>query len=272
MLKAEREARVLRLLIDADGGVLRVSQLAEALGVSEMTIRRDLESLEQQGLVRRVHGGAMHVSNSTILEKSFIDRGREYNREKAAIGRAAATLVHDGDVVILDAGTTTLQVARHLDARRLTVVTNALPVATELAGRDGVSAILLGGNLKGPELCTVGPITTDSLARMAADIVFLSCSGFALERGLTDPDLREAEVKRAMMRAARRIALVADSSKHAAVCFAQIAPLDVLDVLITDSGLPAEARRNIESHGVQVLIADAPVSDAAPAADTARLR
>jgi len=269
MLKAEREARVLRLLIDADAGVLRVSQLSDALAVSEMTIRRDLESLERQGLVRRVHGGAMHVSNSAILEKSFIDRGREYNREKAAIGRAAASLVHQSDVVILDAGTTTLQVARHLEARRLTVVTNALPVATELAGRDGISAILLGGNLKGPELCTVGPIATESLSKMAADIVFLSCSGFSLERGMTDPDLREAEVKRAMMRAARRVVLVADSSKYAAVCFAQIAPLEALHTLVTDSGLPGEAYRNLEARGLQVLLADTAGSHAAQPAASA---
>ena len=255
MLKAERETEVLRLLIGTDGGVLRVSQLSEALDVSEMTIRRDLQSLEQRGLVRRVHGGAMHVSNRLLLEKSFNDRGREYNREKAAIGRMAASLVSEGDVVILDAGTTTLQVARHLEARRLTVVTNALPVATELAGREGVSAILLGGNLKGPELCTVGPITTESLSQMAADTVFLSCSGFSLERGLTDPDLREAEVKRAMMRASRRAVLVADSSKYDSVSFAHIAPMGAVQVLVTDSGLSAEVQHTLEARGVRVVTA-----------------
>lgn len=261
MLKAEREAEVLRLLIGTDGGVLRVSQLSEALTVSEMTIRRDLASLEQQGLVRRVHGGAMHVSNTLLLEKSFTDRGREYNREKAVIGRLAASLVGEGDVVILDAGTTTLQVARHLETRHLTVVTNALPVATELAGREGVSAILLGGNLKGPELCTVGPITTESLSQMAADTVFLSCAGFSPERGLTDPDLREAEVKRAMMRASRRAVLVADSSKFGSVSFAHIAALESLQVLVTDAGLAPEAQQVLQARGVRVMTADATAND-----------
>jgi DeoR family transcriptional regulator, fructose operon transcriptional repressor len=272
MLKAEREAEILRLLIGTDGGILRVSQLSDALAVSEMTIRRDLESLEERGLVRRVHGGAMHVSNTLLLEKSFNDRGREYNREKAVIGRLAASLVSDGDVVILDAGTTTLQVARHLEARHLTVVTNALPVATELAGREGVSAILLGGNLKGPELCTVGPIATESLSQMAADTVFLSCAGFSAERGLTDPDLREAEVKRAMMRASRRAVLVADSSKYGSVSFAHIAGLESLQVLVTDAGLSPEARQALQARGVRVMAADPASPESAPASAAARAR
>ncbi|MGQ9554490.1 MAG: DeoR/GlpR family DNA-binding transcription regulator [Anaerolineae bacterium] len=255
MLKEQREAEIVRLLANAQAGALRVSHLSEMLGVSEMTVRRDLVDLEQRGLVRRIHGGAMHISNTLLLEKSFSDRGREHQAEKTAIGREAASYVKDGSVVIIDAGTTTLQVARHIQARNITVVTNALPVATELAGREGVSAILLGGNLKGPELCTVGPITTASLSQMAADLLFLSAAGFSLERGLTDPDLREAEVKRAMMKAARQVILVCDSSKYQLVNFAHIAPLNSINTLITDPGVPLEAQQAMRTLGIHLVLA-----------------
>jgi len=255
MLREEREAEITRLLASAKAGVLRVGQLAAMLGVSEMTVRRDLASLEERGLVHRIHGGAMHLSHALLLEKSFSDRGRERMAQKMAIGRVAATYVHDGDVIILDAGTTTLQVARHISAQALTAVTNALPVATELAGQQGVSAILLGGNLKGPELCTVGPITTNSLSQMAADTLFLSAAGFSLERGLTDPDLREAEVKRAMIRAARRVVLVCDSSKFQSVAFAQITSLQDVHAFVTDTGLPPSGREAIGAMGLELIVA-----------------
>jgi DeoR family transcriptional regulator, fructose operon transcriptional repressor len=261
LLKPEREAQIVRQLAGASAGILSVGELAESLGVSEMTVRRDRESLEQRGFLKRIHGGAAHVNSSLLVERSFTDRDQELHGEKAAIGRVAASMVHDGDVIMLDAGTTTLQVARHVQARRLTAVTNSLPVATELAAHEDVSAILLGGNLKAIELCTVGPMATEYLARLAADTFFLSATGFSLERGLTDPDIREVEVKSAMMRASRQVVLVADSSKFQAVRFAQIAPLDRLQAVVTDSGLPEEGRRAIEALGVEVILAETTIGD-----------
>jgi len=139
-------------------------------------------------------------------------------------------------------------------------VTNALAVATELAAHEAMSAILLGGNLKGPELCTVGPMVTENLSRLRGDILFLSASGFSPEHGISDPDWREAEVKQGMMRASRRIVLVADSSKFEVVCFAGIAPMEELDILVTDTGLPQAGREAIEALGVQVILAE-PDSD-----------
>jgi len=256
MLKLEREAEIVRLLAEANTGVLRVAELSNMLGVSEMTIRRDLESLERSGLVRRIHGGAVHVKNALLFEQPFSDRGSEYQREKVAIGREAASRVKDGDVILIDAGTTTLQIALHIGARRVTAVTNALPVATELAVHEGISAILLGGDLKAPELCTVGPMVTESLASMTADTLFLSASGVSIERGLTDPDLREVAVKRAMLRAARRIILVADSSKFEVVRFAHIAPCNILDAIVTDTGLPQSGKRALENLGVEVILVE----------------
>lgn len=256
MLRQQRESEIVRLLADAEQGMLTVVELSSFLRVSEMTIRRDLQHLQQRGLVQRVHGGAMCVGSALVIEKSFNDRGGESRAEKVAIGRAAAAHVVDGDFVILDAGTTTTQIARHLQGRHVTAVTNALPVATELAAHPGVTAVLLGGTLKRPELCTIGPITTDSLASMAADRLFLSCTGFCIERGLTDPDMREAEVKRAMIRASREVVLVADSSKYSHISFAHIAPLESVGLLITDAGLPRCAREAIEERGIRVAVAD----------------
>lgn len=255
VLKQERETEIVRLLSQSRSGVLRVSELSQVLGVSQMTVRRDLEELEVQGLVQRIHGGAMHLSDALLFERSFAERGRESQPEKVAVGRAAARLVRDGQVIILDAGTTTLEVAKHLTAREVTAVTNALPVATALAARPEVSPILLGGQVKGPELCTVGPMVTESLARMSADILFLSTAGFSLERGLAEPDLREAEVKRAMMKAARHVCLVADSSKFGAIYFAQTAPLDAIQSLVTDEGLPESGRQALKEAGVEVILA-----------------
>ena len=255
MLRQEREAEILRLLAGADGGARRVAELSQALGVSQMTIRRDLEELERRGLVRRVHGGAMQVNGALLFERSFSERGQEAFREKVAIGRAAAALVRDGAVCILDAGTTTLQVARHISARNVIAVTNALPVAMELAAHEGISAILLGGNLKGRELCTVGPMVTDALAKMTADVLFLSTMGVSLERGLTEADIREAEVKRWMIAAARKVVLVADSSKFGAAFFVQTVPLEKVDVFICDSGLPEPARHALSALGIELVIA-----------------
>jgi DeoR family fructose operon transcriptional repressor len=272
MLRSEREDRIVSLLAEAESGLLRVKDLSASLGVSQMTIRRDLESLEERGLVRRVRGGAMHMDNALLFEKSFRRRGREFFYEKIAIGRAAAAHVKDGDVIILDAGTTTLQVARHIRAQRVTAVTNALPVAAELAARPSVSSILLGGNLKGPELCTVGPMVSESLAEMAADTLFLSAAGFSPERGLMDPDMREAAVKRSMIQAARRVILVADSSKYQAICFAHIAPIGQLDLLITDTGLSDDARRALAAAGVRLELVEPGPRSAAKAAAAQRER
>ncbi len=248
LLKQERESEIVRLLSQAESGILGVSHLSRLLDVSEMTIRRDLDALAAAGLVQRIHGGAMHVNSALLYERSFAERGREARPAKVAIGRAAARLVHEGQVVILDAGTTTLEIARHLTARHITAVTNALPVASELSAHPEVSAILLGGEVKGPELCTVGPMVTDSLTRMSADLLFLSTAGFSPERGLTEPDLREAEVKRAMMKAAKRVLLVADSSKFGAIYFAQTAPITAVHAVVTDDrldpGRPARPRRD----------------------------
>jgi DeoR/GlpR family transcriptional regulator of sugar metabolism len=253
MLPDERRYALVNLLLQQENGAASVTHLAELFSVSEMTIRRDLAWLEARSRVQRIHGGARVIRNDE-MEKTFVERAVEYRDQKRSIGAAAAQLVEDGDHIILDAGTTTHQVARHLlDRRDLTVITNALPVAQELARAPHITVIILGGALKQEELCTVGPMVTRELARLSVDKLFLSAAGFDAQKGLTDPDIQEADVKEAMILAANRIFLVADSSKWQQVALARIAPMDRIEALITDENLNAAARAALETAGVRVI-------------------
>jgi DeoR/GlpR family transcriptional regulator of sugar metabolism len=253
MLAEARRRRILEVLADSESAAVAVEPLAEQLRVSGMTIRRDLDWLEARGLLRRVRGGAVTTGDIPTW-KPFGERRDEYSREKQLIGWRAAQLVCDNQRIIVDSGTTTLHLARNLACRQnLVAITNSLPVAEELVRCPGVTAILLGGLLKPRELCSVGPTVAEELARLSVDRVFLSAAGFEIARGVTDPDMREVEVKRAMIRAAREVVLLADSSKWGEVALAQIAPLRGIHTLVTDNGLPADAARAIRAAGVQVL-------------------
>jgi len=253
VLPEERRRRIIQMLREQETGTLAVSELASVFDVSDMTIRRDLAWLEGRALVRRVHGGAV-TTQTAEPEKPFAERRGEFDEQKRGIGWTAAQLVEDGDIIILDAGTTTQQMVRHLASRRdLTVITHALPIVQELAHIPEIKTIILGGLLKPKELCAVGPTAAQQLGRLAVDKAFLSAAGFDLERGLTDPDIYEAEVKEAMIRAASRIFLTADSSKWQRVALVRFAAFQTLDILITDDALPPEAVMAIEAAGVAVL-------------------
>jgi DeoR/GlpR family transcriptional regulator of sugar metabolism len=262
MLAEERRYRIVEILYERDSGLVSVTELSDLLGVSTMTVRRDLDWLKGKDLLRRVHGGAV-VREALDDERPFLERGKESSQEKQLIGRAAAQLVRDGEVIILDAGTTTQQVARNLgDKQGLTVVTNALPVAEELSCYPQISTILLGGILKHRELCTVGPPVAEELSRLSADRLFLSAAGFTLQKGATDPDLRETEVKQAMIRAARQVILVTDSSKWGGVTFAQITTLDAIHTIVTDDAIPAAAIEVLEAEGIEVVTPNRLMKDA----------
>ncbi len=255
MLAEERQRRVLEILNERENGVVSVKELSAIFTTSEMTIRRDLDTLYRRGLLKRVHGGA--ISQGMTQEKPFDERYDDYYLQKETIGKAASRLIADGDTVIFDAGTTTQKIARNLDdTLNLTVITNALPVATELRHFPNVSTILLGGMLKQKESCTVGPTVIQELSRFSVDKCFLTASGFSLEKGVTDPDLREVEVKQAMIRAAREIILVADSSKWDVATLVRIAFLEKVHKIISDEGLPTGAIEALQALGIEVIIAD----------------
>jgi DeoR family fructose operon transcriptional repressor len=252
LLAESRRLQITALLGKVGQGVVSVRELSRLLGVSEMTVRRDLDSLEESQVVKRVHGGA--VALQAEAEKPFFLRVSEYDPQKRAIGWTAAQLVGEGERIILDAGTTTQQVAVHLACKKsLTVITNNLAAAAELARCPQIETILLGGSLKHQELCTVGPMVKQGLAGLAAEKLFLSAAGLTIKYGATDPDLREVEVKQAMIAAAAQVILVADSSKWGQSKLARIAGLHEIQALVTDDALPPEAIAALETEGVEVI-------------------
>lgn len=254
MLAETRRMQIIELLRQRGNGAVSISELSKLLKVSEMTIRRDLDYLEERTVLRRVHGGAVAFGPLDGTERPFLERSHEADPQKKVIGLTAAQLVEDGDVIILDAGTTTREVARNLGCKsNLTVITNNIPVAQDMADCIHVNTILLGGMLKHIELCTVGTMVKQSLSVLSADKVFLSVSGISLRRGVTDPDMAEVEVKQAMIRAAARVILVADSTKWDVTTLVQIAELRQIHQWVTDDQISEEAVKILEEAGIEVI-------------------
>ncbi len=253
MLAELRRLRIAEYVRQHESGIVTIAELSQLVAVSDMTIRRDLELLEHQSILRRVHGGAVALQQANG-EKSFKYRTTRADPQKQIIGWLAAQLVGDGDRIILDAGTTTLQVAYNLACKeRLTVITNNLPVANELAQCADIVVILLGGIVKHNESCTVGNMVRQSLSLLSADKYFLSATNFSIRMGAMETDMVETEVKQAMLRSANETILVADSSKFDISALIQVAPLKQITRIVSDDGLPAEAIRLIEAEGVEVI-------------------
>lgn len=250
-MSAERQEDIQVLL--QEHGHLTVAELAQHFGVSEMTIRRDLKALAALGLIQREHGGALYPQNPSPGEL-FWNRLGEAEREKTLIGRLAASLVGEGDSIILDAGTTTLAVARAL-TQKCVVITNSLPIAGSLANRPEMTVILTGGEVRGATNALVGPMTRSGFDGFNADKLFLAATGVSIERGLSTTNMMESEVKQAMLNAAKEVILVAHSKKIGEVYYHTFAHWDKVHVLITDSMIPEKTRKDFESLGVKVLMA-----------------
>lgn len=236
-------------------GRVDVAELARVLSVTPETVRRDLTALERHGLVRRVHGGAIPVERLGF-EPAISDREGRLAGEKERIAKLALDQVPDGGSIILDAGTTTVRLAELLPAdRELTIVTHALPVAMVLATRPNITLHLLGGTMRGRTLAAVGDWTLRALEDIYADVAFLGTNGITVAQGLTTPDLAEANVKRALVRSARRTVVLADHTKVGRADFVRVAPIEAVDTLITDSGLDRELVDELIAAGVEVLTA-----------------
>ncbi len=236
-------------------GRVDVADLARALSVTPETVRRDLTALEHHGLVRRVHGGAIPVERLGF-EPAIAEREGRLAGEKERIAKLALERVPESGSVILDAGTTTVRLAEILPTdRELTVVTHSLPVAMLLATRPSITLHLLGGTVRGRTLAAVGDWTLRALEDIYADVVFLGINGVTVAEGLTTPDLTEAHVKRALVRSARRVVVLADHTKVGHGDFVRVAPIEAVDTLITDSGLDRELVEEILAAGVEVLTA-----------------
>ncbi len=252
MLAEERRRQILHL-VNEEGKVL-VEDLAKRFSTSEVTIRLDLEDLQGRGLVHRTHGGALPVPNGALLDRNLAEKEKLYRREKARIAQAAAKLVQEGQSVVLDSGSTTTMIARVLRTfRNLTIITNALNIAAELAGSN-LEVILVGGGLRKESFSLVGPFAEEVLGKLSPDILFLGVDGFDVGFGMTTPNPQEARVNRLMVEAADRTVVVCDSSKFGRRSLCLIAPTSAADQVITDSGVPRPDREKLEQAGIVVTV------------------
>jgi len=233
---------------------VRVEDLAAKLRVSAATVRRDLADMERLGLLYRVHGGAVSAERR-LAEPVFDDKEGLAAKEKQKIAAAAARLVKPNDSVFLDGGSTVLALARLLaDMSRMTVVTNSLRVATTLSG-TGPRMILVGGELRRLSQTFVGTLTQPTIERLHLDTAFIGTIGLSAREGMTTTDPREAHTKELVMSHARRVILLADSSKVGKVSFVKFGSLDDVTVLITDSELVRKDARAFRQRGIEVMTA-----------------
>ena len=255
LLPIRAERRLLLLAQFHRKPFLTIKELAAALNMSSMTVRRDLRLLEEEGLVQLTHGGALRVIGQPV-EKMFAQRQSTCNAEKRAIGELAAGLVREGDVIGLDAGTTTLAIARNLHPReKLTVVTHSLAAIMDLSNRPHVEVMALGGLLQTHTCAFAGPTVLDMLRELSLQTLFLSATGFTVEGGMTCNSIYETDTKRALIAAAQRVILVADHTKLDRVFMKHVASLDAVDEVVTDVNLPDEARQALLDRGLRLHIA-----------------
>jgi DeoR family transcriptional regulator of aga operon len=246
----ERQNLILQLL--RERGQISVSELSDHMDVSEVTIRKDLRTLEERDLLYRTHGGA-HLRNPYVLDRPLQEKAAIRAEEKRRIGEAAAALVHERDSILIASGTTMAQLARHLHPTPgLTVVTSALNVALELAPLDGVEIFMLGGIMRHSSLSVVGPHAEEILRDTACDKLFLGVDGFDLDFGLTTTSALEAALNQVMIRSAQRVVVLTDSSKFGRRGFRRICTLEDVDRVITDTGVDGAAVRELEGRGVEV--------------------
>ena len=271
MLARQRQAYILDR-IQSDGGV-RVADLVTELAVSDMTVRRDLELLDRQGLIEKVHGGATIVQERTLFEPGFQAKSSLEREAKEAIAEAAADLVLPGSAVAISAGTTTYAVARRLlDRPGLTVVTNSLPVADLLHRRGRLDQrVILTGGVRTPSDALVGPFAVAALRTVHVDRAILGVHGMDLQAGFTSPNLLEAETDRALVETGRILVVVADHTKWGVVGLSTIDRLEQADVLITDSRLGQDAQSELGRRVGKLVVVEPGHSAQARAPEVTRI-
>lgn len=252
----ERQQHILHLMIHDN--IVAVSDLAVQLGVSQPTIRRDLSSLQKQGLLHRTHGGATPIDTSFYaslqLDSSYEEQVRLQASAKRRIGLAAANLVQDHNVVAFTPGTTTAQVARSIHSRKeVTLILTAVNVAMELSSRRDLTIFVPGGYMRSSWFSLVGPTTIRAIRELYSDIVFLGANGIDIHRGLTCGSADEAAVNRALLEQSKRKIAVADHTKLNAVFHAVICPITEIDIIITDSEASETTIQPIVDAGIEVM-------------------
>jgi DeoR/GlpR family transcriptional regulator of sugar metabolism len=257
MLAQQRQQAIVGL-VQERGGV-RVADLVREFGVSDMTIRRDLEVLAERGLVAKVHGGATTVGAGSTEEPGFAAKSVRQREEKDAIAQRAALLVRPGTAIAVSAGTTTWTLANHLtDVPELTVVTNSIQIADVFyrAGRADQTIVLTGG-IRTPSDALVGPVAVAAIRSLNVDLLLMGVHGMSTHAGFTTPNLMEAETDRAMVAAARRLAVLADHTKWGTVGLSTIARLGDADVLVTDSAIGDDVRDALTEEVGELIVVGA---------------
>lgn len=248
MFAEERKTAILQLV--TSGKKAKVGELSRRFVVSESTIRRDLQELEDAGLIQRTHGGAIALSSG--LELSYTEKEIQNFEQKSYIAQIAASMVEDGESVLLDSGTTTIQIAQALRGRPITVATNSMDVAQVFTDDPAVEVWVLGGTYRKSTHSLVGYITNETLKNLYFDKVFLAANGVSVDTGVTTPNTVEAETKHNLVRAGKEIILAVDHSKIGVKGLCRICRLEEVDILLTDSQADTEELRAIGEY-VKVL-------------------
>ena len=252
MLNEERRRAIVDILRQSKR--VLVADLAKEFRTSQITIRKDLEALDKQGLIQRTHGGALPLQTSALLDPTLREKEKLHRKEKGRIAAAAAGMVERGQCVLLDSGTTTTAIARALRGiAGLTVVTNAINIAVELDGTE-IEVILTGGTLRKNSFSLVGTLAEQTLRQLSADILFLGVDGFDLKAGLFTPNLLEAQVNRAMVEISRKTVAVCDSSKFGRRSLCKIMPATAVHHVITDKNLPRHDLQEMQQSGISVTL------------------
>jgi DeoR family transcriptional regulator of aga operon len=252
LLNEERRRAILQVL-DRDGRVL-VKDLSSQFKTSQITIRKDLEILHGRGLLHRTHGGALTTPTGALNDLSVQEKEKIHRVEKIRIAQAAVRMVEEGQSVLLDSGTTTMAIARALRSfRNLTVITNAVNIAAELASSE-IEVILTGGTVRKNSFSLVGPLAEESLKQLTADVLFLGVDGFDARLGLSTPNLHEAKVNRVMVEISKKVVAVCDSSKFGRRSLSSIVPPNAIHHVITDKKISKLDQQRLKEMGVQVTL------------------
>ncbi len=257
MLKEERYQKILEVI--GSNGKITVGEIVRLFDISDMTARRDIKTLEQSGLLRHVHGGA--ISNlGRSYEPPYTVRSAHATEAKKAIGKVAAEMIVDGDSIVLDVGTTTMEIARALINRRnLTIITASIPIANEIISKysldNDIRLILAGGIVRARELSMIGHIAQQTFSEFQVDKAFIGVGGIDIMNGLTEYNLEDALVKKPLLRTARQKIVVAEGEKLGRSVFATIGMITDIDMIITDTTAADDKVRSFKSIGIEVIIA-----------------
>jgi DeoR family transcriptional regulator of aga operon len=235
-------------------GQVDVSTLSRELEVSEVTIRNDLEKLEEKNILIRARGGAIKLDRVSA-DFSISDKHKQHSEEKKRIGTAAAQFIQDGETIILDSGTTTMEIVKNLPKTiTLTVISNALNIANQLSEHPDVNLIIPGGIFRKKSLSLVGSAAEESFKNFYCDKLFLAVDGIDPTYGLSTPNLEEAQINRVMISISKQVIVVTDSSKFHKRCLAFISPINNIDMVITDTGILPEDQAKLENSGIKVIV------------------